>query len=71
MSDASHDLLVGLAGTLARSRVLASLLNGIEPTDPLTLPAVAAIFAVVAVGACLAPARRSTGVDPVRVLKSE
>jgi ABC-type antimicrobial peptide transport system permease subunit len=64
-------LLLGLLATIALSRVLASLLYGIEPTDPATLFAVASILTLVSVAACLAPARRATAVDPVRVLKSE
>jgi len=64
-------LLVGLFATVAMSRVLASLLYDIEPTDPATLLVVATILILVSVAASLAPARRATAVDPVRVLKSE
>ncbi|MEX1257789.1 MAG: ADOP family duplicated permease [Gemmatimonadota bacterium] len=64
-------LAVGMAVTLASSRVLASQLYEIEPTDPVTLLGVAIVLTLVSVAACLAPARRATSVDPVRVLKSE
>ena len=64
-------LALGLAGTLALSRVLSSFLFGMEPHDPVTLAAVAGVLLLVAVSACLVPARRATTVDPVRVLQTE
>ncbi|MEO8027280.1 MAG: ABC transporter permease [Bryobacteraceae bacterium] len=62
---------LGLLGALALSRFLASLLYGIEPTDPLTLAAVVAILAVVALAACWLPARRATRVDPSQTLRCD
>ena len=64
-------LVLGLAGALALSRVLESLLFGITPRDPATYVTVSAVLGVVAALASLVPARRATGVDPVEVLKSE
>jgi len=64
-------LAVGIAGTLALSRVLASFLYDMAPWDPMTLVGVAAVLIAVSVVACLAPARRATAVDPVRVLQAE
>jgi putative ABC transport system permease protein len=64
-------LTLGLAGTLALTRVLASFLFDMQPWDPPTLLAVAAILLLVCAGACFAPARRATAVDPVRVLQAE
>jgi putative ABC transport system permease protein len=64
-------LLLGLAGTLALSRVLASFLFGMKPYDPLTLAGMAIVLLIVSLIACLVPARRATSVDPVRVLQAE
>ena len=64
-------LALGLVGTLALTRVLASFLFDMQPWDPPTLLGVAAILLLVCAAACLAPARRATAVDPVRVLQAE
>jgi predicted permease len=64
-------LVLGLAGALATSRVLADFLFSIEPHDPLTLAGVALVLLLVSAIACLLPARRATTVDPVEVLRSE
>lgn len=64
-------LVIGLAGTLALSRVLAAFLYDMRPYDPLTLSGVALVLVLVSAFACLAPARRATGVDPVKVLGAE
>ena len=62
---------VGLAGALALSRVIASLLFDLSPTDPVTLGAVAAVLTVVALVASDLPARRATRVDPLEALRAE
>jgi putative ABC transport system permease protein len=64
-------LAIGIAGTMALSRVLRSFLYGVAPYDPLTLTGVAVVLMLVSAAACLAPARRATAVDPVRVLSAE
>jgi ABC-type lipoprotein release transport system permease subunit len=48
---------------------MASLLFNVQPTDPLTLSAVAGVMIVVATAACLVPALRATRVDPLTVLR--
>ena len=57
-------LLVGVAGALALTRLLTSLLFGVKPTDPWTYVAVSGLLAVVALVAGLLPARRAARIDP-------
>jgi len=64
-------LVLGLAITLAAGRLVASLLYGMRPTDPLTLAAVALVLSLVAVVATWVPARRATRVDPMVALRAE
>ncbi len=61
-------LVLGLAGAMALSRILESLLFGIGPRDPVVFAAVPLLLVIVAAAATLVPARRATRVDPVRTL---
>ncbi len=58
----------GLAGSLAVSPLVGTMLFHVEPTDPLTLATVIAAVAAVSLVAAAAPARRAARVDPVRAL---
>jgi len=62
---------LGLGGALALTRMLASQLFDVSPSDPAIIAAAAATLALVSVVACLVPAVRATKVDPVVALRSE
>jgi putative ABC transport system permease protein len=62
---------LGLVSAFAMSRVLASLLFGVRPSDPVTIGAVVGIIGAVALVACYVPARAATRVDPMIVLREE
>lgn len=63
--------VVGIAGALAISRVVAHMLFGISPTDLLTYAAVALVLLVAALGALYFPARRAMSVDPMVALRHD
>lgn len=60
---------LGLAGALALTRFMASLLFGVTPTDPATFASVATLIILVAAIASYLPARRAAHVDPITVLR--
>ncbi len=61
----------GLAGAFALNRLIASLLFGVRPTDPITIVAVVATIGLVAAVACWLPAWRASRMDPNVVLRQE
>jgi putative ABC transport system permease protein len=62
---------IGLIGALIVSRLMAGLLYGVRPTDPLTFASVAILLLAVALAACYIPARRAVRVDPIIALRCD
>jgi putative ABC transport system permease protein len=63
-------LVIGMAGAILLTRLLTTLLFEVEPTDALTFLAVSTVLLMVAVLACLVPARRAASVDPIVALRA-
>jgi putative ABC transport system permease protein len=64
-------LAAGIGGAILLTRFLTGLLFEVKPNDPLTYALVASLLALVAIAACLIPARRATKVDPLVALRYE
>ncbi|HEX9002025.1 MAG TPA: FtsX-like permease family protein, partial [Blastocatellia bacterium] len=64
-------ILIGVAAAVALTRLMATLLFGLSPTDPLTFIGVVSLLGFVALLGCWIPARRATKVDPLIALRSE
>ncbi len=67
----AQGLVLGVAGAFAATRLLASMLFEVKPSDPATYLAVCVVLVSVAAAACLVPARRAVRVDPLSALRQE
>jgi len=64
-------IAIGLLAAFALTRVLASMLVEVKPTDPVTFVSVSVLFLFIAVMASWLPALRAAGLDPTTALRSE
>jgi ABC-type antimicrobial peptide transport system permease subunit len=68
---AAVGISIGLAASLAVTRLLGAMLYDVKTGDPITLIAVTLLLMLVALAACYIPARRATRVDPLVALRHE
>ena len=71
MKPALIGIVIGLAASLALTRLMKVMLFGVSATDPLTFAMIALLLIAVALLACWIPARRATKVDPMIALRCE
>jgi len=64
-------VVIGLIAAYSLTRLVESLLYGVEATDPLTYAAVILVLGIIAGLAGYLPARRASRIDPMAVLGSE
>ena len=68
---AAVGVALGLGGAIALTRLMAALLYGVAPTDPITYGSVSVVLFLVTLLAAYIPARRAAAVDPVEAMRAE
>jgi ABC-type antimicrobial peptide transport system permease subunit len=64
-------MVIGVSAAIGLTRLMASMLYNVHPTDPVTFAGVAVMLTLVALAACLIPACRAMGIDPILALRNE
>ena len=64
-------LIIGIVGALALTRLMAGMLYGVRPTDPVTLVSVTLGFGLIASVACWIPARRAAALEPMEAMRAD
>jgi putative ABC transport system permease protein len=64
-------IVLGAAGALSLSRLICGMLYGVSANDPFVYSGASLIFALVALAACLIPAKRAARIDPISALRYE
>ena len=62
---------IGIVGAFLLTRLIASQLYGVTPTDPLTIAVVVLLLTAIAMLACVIPARHAANTEPLRALRVE
>ncbi|HWF45515.1 MAG TPA: FtsX-like permease family protein, partial [Bryobacteraceae bacterium] len=71
MTQAAVGTAAGIAGAVLLSKLMAKMLYGVQPTDPLTFAGVTIILGLAALLATGVPARKAARIEPMRALRSE
>ena len=64
-------ILIGIGAAFGLTRLIASQLYGVTPTDPLTIAIVVLLLTAIAMLACVIPARHAVNAEPLRALRVE
>jgi len=68
---AAVGMVTGVVSAIGLTRLMRQLLFDVSPTDPVVIAAVCVLLMLVALAACLVPARRAASVEPMRALRTE
>jgi ABC-type antimicrobial peptide transport system permease subunit len=63
--------IIGIGASMAVTRLMISVLFSVRPNDPATIAGVSLLLVLVALAACLIPARRAMRIDPMVALREE